>query len=251
MSMNTIYNSIDNSIHTAFNPSYSSNRNSRTVQGLNSANLAVTETAHPSTYLQTFYVRLISSTLFRHRLLAVFLFVLMLGSALIPPASAYASSTFDPRVVQTQNYPGPQDNTPVPQPKSLPGFLLKSTAVTAADQTKPNPWALVPKPTDHGQPRPGSKTASRHRKQLLGEGRSAHDKVFLNDDGTRTLEHSFAPGSYQDSSGTWQDIDMSLEDNAARDRLQTKANSWQASFGKNSVAQGISLSKDGQTFSFT
>src|SRR5581483_9154487 len=87
------------------------------------------------------------------------------------------------------------------------------------------------------------------KKQLLAEGRTAFDKVYLNEDGTRTLEHSLQPSSYQ-AGNTWKDVDVALEDNASHDRLQTTANSWGASFGKNDVSQGIALTKDGQSLTF-
>jgi hypothetical protein len=73
--------------------------------------------------------------------------------------------------------------------------------------------------------------------------------VYLNEDGTKTLEKSLVPSSYKDGN-TWKDVDVTLEDNAARDRLQTKANGWQASFGKNRIDQGVGLAKDGQTLTF-
>jgi RHS repeat-associated protein len=48
----------------------------------------------------------------------------------------------------------------------------------------------------------------------------------------------------------WKDIDVSLQDNSAKDRLQTRANSWRASFDKDNLADGVVLTAGGQSVTF-
>jgi RHS repeat-associated protein len=121
-------------------------------------------------------------------------------------------------------------------------------APTEAERIKANPFAYSPKMTDKKSPVAGSKNPKRVK--LLSEGRNAFDKVYKNDDGSKTLVKSLVPTSYKDGN-TWKDVDSGLEDNSAHDRLQTKANSWQASFGKNNISQGVSMSQNGQQLTFT
>jgi RHS repeat-associated protein len=121
-------------------------------------------------------------------------------------------------------------------------------APTEAERIKANPFAYTPKMTDKKSPVATSKNP-KHVK-LLTEGRNAFDKVYKNDDGSKTLVKSLVPTSYKDGN-TWKDVETDLEDNAGHDRLQTKANSWQASFGKNDIKQGVSLNKDGKSLTMT
>jgi hypothetical protein len=120
--------------------------------------------------------------------------------------------------------------------------------LTPEARARSNPFAYVPKMTDKKSMRPASKTPKRVK--LLTHGRNAFNKVYQNDDGSKTLVKSLVPTSYKDGS-TWKDVDTSLEDNAGHDRLQTKANAWQASFGKKNISQGVGLSVGEQTLSFT
>jgi RHS repeat-associated protein len=85
------------------------------------------------------------------------------------------------------------------------------------------------------------------RVQQLDEGRSAYDTVFLNADGTKTLQRSYQPTSYRDH-GRWRDVDVSLVHDQADGVWRTRANSWQAEFGQ--LPGGVALSSGAQTLTF-
>ena len=48
------------------------------------------------------------------------------------------------------------------------------------------------------------------------EARSAHTKLFKNDDNTNTLLISIAPMHFQDQNGQWQEIDTTLENSTGK-----------------------------------
>ncbi|WP_133805930.1 PA14 domain-containing protein [Kribbella caucasensis] len=85
--------------------------------------------------------------------------------------------------------------------------------------------------------------------QKLDEGRTANDRVWLNADGTKSVEHSVVPTSYQEN-GQWKDVDPTLVQDQATGKWETKANSWQARFGTVSATTGIELVKGSQTLTF-
>jgi RHS repeat-associated protein len=85
--------------------------------------------------------------------------------------------------------------------------------------------------------------------KTLDEGRTANEKVYLNADGSKSFEHSFQATSFKDSDGKWQDVDASLVEDKGNGKWHTKANAWQVSFGD--ISEGIRITNDGQTFSFT
>ncbi|HEY5806126.1 MAG TPA: PA14 domain-containing protein, partial [Candidatus Saccharimonadales bacterium] len=117
-------------------------------------------------------------------------------------------------------------------------------------QEATNKFAYSPRPDESGVRRSDAPVQGQpKRKALLTEGRTEFNKVYLNEDGSKTLEHSLQPSSYRDGDN-WKDVDVSLEDNAAKDRLQTKSNSWRASFDKDNITQGVGLTKDGQSVNF-
>jgi len=86
--------------------------------------------------------------------------------------------------------------------------------------------------------------------QTLNEGRSANDTTYLNADGSKSVVVTPQASNYQDSNGGWQTVDTSLSQDASTGKWHTKANSWQVSFG-DILSNGIQITKDGQTFSFT
>lgn len=96
--------------------------------------------------------------------------------------------------------------------------------------------------------RDGKPRDSRHV-QALDEGRTANDRVYLNADGTKSLVHSFQATSYKDASGKWQNVDMSLKQDASTGKWSTQSNDWQVTFGD--LEGGIAVTKDGANFSFT
>ena len=85
-----------------------------------------------------------------------------------------------------------------------------------------------------------------HRIKTLDEGRTPFLKTYLNADGSKTLEQSLTPSSYQEN-GKWQDIDSTLEQDTATGKWRSKANSWQPRFDKNALIQIV---KDAQTAGF-
>ncbi|MEU6351012.1 PA14 domain-containing protein [Streptomyces sp. NPDC047072] len=93
------------------------------------------------------------------------------------------------------------------------------------------------------------KTGDFKHVRVLEEGRSATDKVWLNADGSKSLERSVEPTSYQDG-GQWKDIDASLAQDQATGAWRTKANAWQARFGAVSEAGGVELAKGAATITF-
>lgn len=112
-----------------------------------------------------------------------------------------------------------------------------------------SPMIRQPKPSDNGQTIPKDSSNKPKRVKELAAQRNEFERVYQNDDGSKTLERSLQPTSYKQGT-EWKDIDTSLEDNSAKTRLQTKSNSWRASFSKQDIAEGVELSKGASTFSF-
>ncbi len=83
--------------------------------------------------------------------------------------------------------------------------------------------------------------------KTLDTNRDENNRTFLNADGSKTLEHSEQATSYKDTTGKWQDVDASVSQDKTDGKWQTKANGWQASFGKIDT-QGVELAKADQTF---
>jgi RHS repeat-associated protein len=98
---------------------------------------------------------------------------------------------------------------------------------------------------DKSKERLGKAQNHKHIKQLA-EGRSTHSRVFLNEDGTKSVEYSADATGYQDRDGAWKDVDASLVKDGV-DRWITKANSWQVGFGPLD-SDGVKLIKDGDSF---
>lgn len=94
----------------------------------------------------------------------------------------------------------------------------------------------------------GKANNTKHIKEL-DEGRSEHDTVFLNEDGTKSLRRSMDVTSYQQN-GQWKDVDAGLAQDSADGKWKTKANAWQARFGTVSDNQGVELGKGAQTLTF-
>jgi hypothetical protein len=83
----------------------------------------------------------------------------------------------------------------------------------------------------------------------LSEGRTEYNKVYLNDDGSKTLKETLQRSSYKDN-GNWKDIDTSLVDGNDNSHLVTKANSWQAGFSKSGLTDGVTISQGASTLNF-
>jgi RHS repeat-associated protein len=86
--------------------------------------------------------------------------------------------------------------------------------------------------------------------KVLDEGRTATTKVYANADGSRSLEESLHPSSYQDSNGNWQDIDTTLFQDAKTGHWKSGANDWTTNFGDVSATSGVQLIRGAQTLSF-
>jgi len=97
---------------------------------------------------------------------------------------------------------------------------------------------------------PGEKATQKKHVQLLDEGRDEFSKVYLNDDGSRSLTTTVEPSSFKDDAGVWRDVDVSLREDSSGLRLETTANSWHVSFPKDDIRQGVELSRGQQTVSF-
>lgn len=105
---------------------------------------------------------------------------------------------------------------------------------------------LIRQLTAEKQQQTSGKAQDHRRIKPLEENRSENSRVFLNADGTKTLEYSTQATSYKDQAGAWKDVNTSLVPDASG-VWHTKANSWQVSFGE-TADEGIRLTKDGQTF---
>ena len=76
--------------------------------------------------------------------------------------------------------------------------------------------------------------------RVIPSRRTAFQKVFENVDGSRTLEMSPSPTSFQDASGAWRDIDSNVTPDA-RGVMRSNANAWRAAFAP-ITAQGGGMS---------
>lgn len=97
-----------------------------------------------------------------------------------------------------------------------------------------------------------SKSASATRKpvQQLATESTPQDKVWLNNDGTKTWTHSITPTQYRTAGGSWSDIDTTLTQTSLFPVVwQSKSNSWQATFASLG-AGGVSISDGTSTISF-
>lgn len=100
---------------------------------------------------------------------------------------------------------------------------------------------------DRQKEKAGVSRDTRHVK-TLDENRTSTDTVYLNADGSKTLERSIQATNFQED-GQWKRVDMSLEQDSATGKWRTRANSWRAEFGQID-SEGVVLSKDGQTSAF-
>ncbi len=85
------------------------------------------------------------------------------------------------------------------------------------------------------------------RVKMLEEDRDVNSRVFLNDDGSKTLEKSTSATSYRDSLGKWKDVDVSLEKDSVKNEWSTKSNSWKATFKEANAETAVELSRGAQT----
>ncbi|HSH31534.1 MAG TPA: hypothetical protein VK963_02595, partial [Candidatus Saccharimonadales bacterium] len=136
------------------------------------------------------------------------------------------------------------------KPLEASSALKDTPAADARTKDAPAPKLVAPdSPQDKPEPLMQKDDKPRKRiKELTGEF-TPRDKVWLNDDGTKTVEHSMDVKNYNDG-GTWRPVDRSLEQVSLLPvAWQSKANAWRATFqplGKG----GVSVSDGASTMRF-
>lgn len=127
-------------------------------------------------------------------------------------------------------------------------YLPAAGTLEAPDKTKAPSEKLAAQLAKERDIQQHGKPVDQRHVKLLADHRTENSKEYLNADGSKSLVYTAQASSYKDADGNWHDVDNSL----VKDKdgsWHTKANSWTATFGK-SNDKGISLSKDGQTFTF-
>ncbi len=144
------------------------------------------------------------------------------------------------------------------QQAKIPRALSNAQApkvAPAADVGLPSELAKLPSPISEDliatqdTLKNGRKKDSTHVK-LLDEERTENQRVFLNKDGTHSLEQSMQATSYKDGE-TWKDVDTTLAQDAKTGSWTTKANKWKVTFKQVSSSTAIELSQGSQTVRMT
>ena len=146
--------------------------------------------------------------------------------------------------------PGATGHPPAPltanaRPTSEPA----ADARPAGGKAEPMPAALETQLAGGRERAKAGHPRDLRRIKKLAEGRTENDTVYLNADGSKTLERSVQATSYR-TNGRWQDVDMTLQQDRGDGRWKTTANAWQARFGRIDT-QGIDLTQGGQTLAVT
>jgi RHS repeat-associated protein len=131
------------------------------------------------------------------------------------------------------------------QPTSAPAA---DTAISTT-QTAPVSLALASQLSSQVKAQQAGTPANKTRVQTLAEDRSPNDTMYLNADGSKSLVHTVGISNYKDTLGNWQSVDMSLAQDASDGRWKSKANDWQAQFGR-IATDGVHIVRGTQDFSF-
>ncbi|HEX8182198.1 MAG TPA: PA14 domain-containing protein [Candidatus Saccharimonadales bacterium] len=127
---------------------------------------------------------------------------------------------------------------------AVPVDLGDAKKVSKLPDKMKNELSETRKVLQNGKPRDLTKV------KVLDEDRSPTQKTFLNKDGSKTVEQSVLPTSYQ-KDGKWQDIDMTLEKDKSKNEWKTKANKWQVTFKKLTETEGVNVKQGNQTAKLT
>jgi len=176
-----------------------------------------------------------------YKMLSVFIIFALVAQSMNPGLSEYIAQIVTKHQRTPQPLASQQDVEHVP--------ALDSASVNENRQksiTKPSD-ELAKKLADEREQQLKGKAQDHRKVKLLDEGRSENKRTFLNADGSRTVEHSSQATSFKDKNDKWQDVDVSLVQDASG-KWHTKANSWRATFDSTRNG-GVQLSVDGKIFS--
>jgi len=142
-----------------------------------------------------------------------------------------------------------QAHIPRPQTDASPSSAPAADTIPSHGQTTKVTQAQADKLSSQLKAQQAGHPANKTRVKVLDENRSPNDTLYLNSDGTKSLVHTVGISNFKDGQGNWQSVDMTLVQDKADGLWKSKANDWQAQFGK-IASGGVHVVRGAQNFSF-